>query len=295
MSYFSEREEGERPRENEDIGEAAWGGIQALIRAAIENGSFGASYPETCPDGRGPVGTDEAGLWQAMRAEITRLSEQPWFGPPDEPPRTLDILDMIEFCWRCIGKPARGSYHSYFGHYHLTFDIDAGRADFADSVNRIFRRNGLAYELTEDGRIERLAPPVLRETLAASRFRTPDPELDRMLETARRKFLDPDESVRRESLEALWDAWERVKTLGSGADKKAQIAALLDATAGSCSPLFREALEREARELTWIGNNLQIRHSEMTQERLADGTHVDYLFQRLFSLIFAILRANGWS
>lgn len=295
MTYFSEREEGERPREHEDISEIAWGGIQALVQARIEDGSFGASYPETCPDGRGPVGTDEANFWQVMRAEIPGLPERPWYGPPDEPLRTLDILDMIEFCWRCIGKPLRGSYHSFFGHYHLTFDIDAGRAGFSDSVNRIFRRNGLAFELTEAGRIERLAPPVLRETLAASEFRTPDPELNRMLETARRKFLDPDESVRRESLEALWDAWERVKTLGSGADKKAQIGALLDTAAGSSSPLFREALEREARELTWIGNNLQIRHSETTQERLADGTHVDYLFQRLFSLIFTVLRANGWS
>ena len=35
------------------------------------------------------------------------------------------------------------------------------------TINRIFRRNGLAYELTAQGRIERLAPPVLREELAS--------------------------------------------------------------------------------------------------------------------------------
>lgn len=58
MTYFSEREEGERPRQNEEIGEGAWGGIQALVRARIEDGSFGAGYPETCDDGAGPVGTN---------------------------------------------------------------------------------------------------------------------------------------------------------------------------------------------------------------------------------------------
>lgn len=294
MTYFSEREEGERPRNQEQIGEAAWGGIQALVRARIEDGSFGASYPEACPDGRGPIGTDESTFWQAMQAEIPDLPERPWYGTVDELPGTLAILDMTEFCWRCIGKPIQGGYHSYFGHHHLTFDVDAGRAEFAEAVNRILRRNGLAYELTDIGQIERLAPPALREALASSLFRTPDADLNRMLETARRKFLDPGEATRRESLEALWDAWERLKTLGAGTDKKAQVSALLDVTAGPSSPKLREALEREARELTWIGNNLQIRHTEVTQERLADSAYVDYLFHRLFGLVLSILCMHGW-
>ena len=68
---------------------------------------------------------------------------------------------------------------------------------------------------------------------------------------------------------------------------------LLDATAGSPSSQFRDALEREAKELTGLGNNLQIRHSETTQERLTKDVHVDYLFHRLFSLISVILRTRG--
>ena len=137
--------------------------------------------------------------------------------------------------------------------------------------------------------IERLAPPVLRDDLARAVFRTGDAELDRMLETARRKFVDPDESIRREALEALWDAWERVKTLRGG-DKKAESAALLDATAGDSSPKFRKMIESEARALTSLGNSFQIRHSETSQERLARSQHVDYLFHRLFCFIQLILR-----
>ena len=289
MTYFSEREEGEISRENEEIGADAWGGIWVLINARINDGSFGARYPTACEEGGAIVGSDEAAVWTAMRADIPNLSE-PLYN--EEPPQTLYILDLIEFCWRCIGKPIHKGYHEYFRHHHLDFDIEAGRDEFRDDVNRIFRRNGLAYELEVNGRVERLAPPVLREELASAQFATGDADLDRMLEKARGKFRDPDEAKRREALETLWDAWERLKTMGDGPDKKAQITDLLDHTAGSSSPKFREALEREAKELTGVGNNFQIRHSEKNQEQLARSEHVDYLFHRLFSLIQVILRLN---
>ena len=290
MTYFSEREEGEISRENEEIGDNAWGGIQALIQARIGDGSFGTSYPTICPDGGGITGTNEGAFEQAMRADIPNLQEQEYHPWNEKPQRTLDILDMIEFCWRCIGKPIRKDYHEFFKHHHLDFNIEAGQDEFRDDINRIFRRNGLAYELTEHGHIERLAPPVLREELASAQSHTGDADLDRMLETARCKFINPNEAIRREALDSLWDAWERLKTLGDGSDKKTQIKSLLDQTAGSSSPKFREALEREANELTRIGNHFQIRHSERNQERLARSEHVDYLFHRLFALIQTILK-----
>ena len=69
MTYFSEKELGERRRDMELIDEGAWGGIQALVCARIMDGSFGTSFPDPCPDGAGPVATDQASLWQAMRSE----------------------------------------------------------------------------------------------------------------------------------------------------------------------------------------------------------------------------------
>lgn len=292
MTYFSEREEGEIPREYEEIDDNAWGGIQALIQAGIDNGSFGAKYPITCDDGEGIVtGCDKDAFERAMQADIPNLQGQEYHSWSEKPRRTLDILDMIEFCWRCTGEPIRKDYHKFFKHYHLDFDIEAGQDEFRDDINRIFRSNGLAYELTEYGHIERLVPPGLREKLASAQFCTGDADLDRMLEAARCKFINPNEAIRCEALASLWDAWERLKTLGEGSDKKAQVTYLLDQTAGLLSPKFREALEREAKELTRIGNNFQIRHSERNQERLARSEHVDYLFHRLFALIQVILRS----
>jgi len=294
VTYFSERETGEVPRTETDVTVAAWRGIAALIQTRIEDGSFGAQYPESCPDGSVSSGTNYSSFWDAMRSEIPSLPEEMWsLLSQDEPPATLLIMDMIEFCWRAVGKPIQRGYHSYFKHYHFDYDVEAGRTEFCEAINRIFRRNGLAYELTDAGEVHRLAPPALREALAKATFSTGDSDLDAMLEIARRKFLDPDEAVRREALEKLWDAWERVKTVEPGADKRAQVTALLNRAASSDGSGFRQRLEAEANEITRIGNSFQIRHTETTQEPLTSADHVDYLFHRLFALIRLVLRATG--
>lgn len=301
--YFSEREQGELPRDKEEINGIVWRGVKALVMSRVGDGSFGVSYPEFCPDGDVPTGTNQQLLREAMQAEIPDLPTISLWNDhvSGDPPPTLSILDMIEFCWRCISKPILHGYHDFFKHNHLRFDVETGREEFRENINRIFRRNGLAYQLdaqltdegTYEGRIKRLLPPVLHEELVSANFDTGDSELDHMLETARRKLRNPDSTVRREALEALWDAWERLKTTGKGKDKKTQVKDLLDATAGSSSSQFREALEREARELTGVGNKLQIRHSETNQERLTKDVHVDYLFHRLFSLVSVILRTHS--
>lgn len=289
MTYFSEREKGELPRDKEEIDNRAWQGIEALVEGRINDGSFGASYPTPCPDGEGITGSDGDAVWRAIGAEIPNLC----YRAEGRPPPTLDILDLIEFCWRCIGKPRRNGYHKYCKHPHLDFNIEEGQNEFQAAINRIFGSNGLAYELKEDGQIERLAPAILREELISAQFRTEDNDLNGMLETARRNFLHPDETMRREALKIIWAAWERLKTLGKGSDKKSQVTALLDDTASSASSRFRQALEQEANELTKIGNTFQIRHSETDQERLNKNEHVDYLFHRLFALIQMILRTHG--
>jgi hypothetical protein len=199
-------------------------------------------------------------------------------------------MDLIEFCHDHVAETVPTSFHSFFGHQHLTFDRMPGQADFRAAINRIFARNQLAYELRDSGQIQRLAGPVLHEALIASAFRTGDTSLDVLLESARAKFLDPDADVRREAIEKLWDAWERVKTLEPGPDKRSSVKALIDRAADESA--FREVLEQEARALTDVGNRFQIRHSETSQVPLRRNDHVDYLFHRLFALIWLVLRAR---
>ena len=113
--------------------------------------------------------------------------------------------------------------------------------------------------------------------------------MDGLLEAARAKYLNPDLSIRRESLEKLWDAWERLKTLLDASDKRRSIGILLDKA--SAEPEFRARLETEARELTDIGNSFMIRHTEIGKTAIADSQQVDYLFQRLFALTYLLLRS----
>ncbi|SRR6266487_4169905 len=293
MSYFSDRERGPRPRIKEDINAATWGGIVTLIENLANNSYFGADFPYLCGDGYGVAGNDLRSIALAIRAEIPDLN---WPEQMDslirridlQHPPTLAILDLIEFCYRIVAKPIQGNYHPFFAHYHLEFNREEGRAEFLEKINRILGRNELSYELLESGDIVRLAPPVLQETLAAATFQTGDKHLDELLESARSKYLDPDPKVRRESLEKLWDAWERTKTLEDPADKKKSVSMILDKA--SAEPHFRERLDREAKELTEIGNNFMIRHTETNKTPIQSSEQTDYLFQRMFALVLLLLR-----
>ena len=295
MLYFSEREHGESPRINREISPTVWDGISALIESRIHDGSFGKSFPEGCEDNpMWSYGVNEHSFTAAIKAEIPALAGEArvWRFSEIDTPETTVILDVIEFCWEYVSKPERGGYHQFFGHYHLNFDDRAGQAEFREKINRIFRRNGVAFTLTEGGRIERIVPETLSNELRPANFRTGDAELDELLESARQKFLAPSDDDHRDALEKLWDAWERLKTVDVD-DKKLGSQKMLDEAAGSNQSKFRALLEREARSLTDAGNSLRIRHSETVQERLETSEHVDYMFHRMFALINLILKTTG--
>lgn len=98
--------------------------------------------------------------------------------------------------------------------------------------------------------------------------------------------------IGRYALEKLWDAFERLKTLEPGANKRAQADALLTASHRRALD-FGKPLGREAAELTSIGNSFRIRHSETTQETLTSLDQVDYLFTRMFAFVRVILKGTG--
>lgn len=282
--YFSDRETGPRPRTSEQISEPAWGGIVASIRSRLEDGSFGFRFPSTCPEGDVVCGSAGNDFILALRADIPEIS---WPLRPETIPPTSAILDLTEFCFQSTGKPVQGAYHSFHRHYHLTFDQQEGQHDFRETINRIFARNGIAFELNEEGRIKRLAPEGIREALHSAQFRTGDNDLNSLLETARSKYLDPDLANRKDSLEKLWDAWERLKTL-QHIDKRTSVSLLLNKAASE--PIFRRLLEEEARDLTETGNNFRIRHSEINKAPIDTSEQVDYFFHRMFAMIRLLLK-----
>ena len=299
--YFSDRENGPRVRTEQVISPAVWAGLVATVQALINSGAFGLRFPERCPDGQAVCGCDTDALAASVIAEMPGLAwpletmclVEDGFLSQREPfaPDTLLILDFIEFIYASVAKPIPGKHHDFFSHHHLTFDQQSGQEGFRATVNRIFSRNGVAFEMLSTGRIVRVLPPVLGEDLKRTIFRTGDRTLDNMLDECRAKFSDRNPLLRREALERLWDGWERLKSLADPGDKKRSIKIILDATAAE--PSLRARLEGEATELNSIGNSHLIRHSEVNQVPVIDVDQVDYLFHRLFAMIQLILRKKG--
>jgi hypothetical protein len=284
--YYTDREYGPRPRTTEIIDGRLWAGLHSLIETRINDGSFGYRFPLACPDSAAnSYGTDRQTFERMLEAEV------PWITLPlrhDEAPETPVVLDLLEFCATAVGTPMEGSYHSFFQHTHLAWDRSDGLARLIGDVNRLFARNGVAFELTPEGKAKRLLAPHLGQELIQANFRTGDATTDALLEEARSRFLAPKIEDRRDGLEKLWDAFERIKTLEPGLDKRASANLQLDraATAGS---KLRQSLADEAAALTTIGNTHRIRHSEISQEPLETTAQVDFLFGRLFAFIHLLL------
>lgn len=299
--YFSDRENGPRARVNQVITPDVWAGLVGTVHALVNSGAFGLRFPERCPDGQATCGYDLDALAASVIAEMpglkwpletTRIDES-GFLLQRQPfaPDTLLVLDFLELVYAIVAQPIPGKYHDYFNHHHLTFNQSLGQEEFRRTVNRIFARNGVAFEMLSTGRIVRVLPPVLGDDLKRTTFRSGDRTLDNMLEECRVKFSDRNPLVRREALERLWDAWERLKSLADPGDKRNSVKTILDVVAAE--PTLRSRLEAEALELTTIGNSHLIRHSEVSQEAVIDVAHVDYLFHRLFAMMQLWLRKMG--
>jgi hypothetical protein len=288
-SYFTDREYGEQPRTGDAIDQRLWSALVAVIETRLCDGSFGYRFPEQCPDGNAACGCDDQAFGRVLVGEV------PWAEWPlsaERVPATPVILDILEFCATSVGQPVQGADHPFYRHHHLSWYREAGLQRFLDEINLLFARNGVAFELTPTGQARRLLPQPLGEALAWTSFSTGEPETNRLLESARLRIASPKPEDRQDAVEKLWDAFERLKTLEPGRDKKAQAEALLDRAATPGSKL-RQVLGEEAMALTSIGNTFRIRHSETDRELLTATEQVDYLFARMFAFIRIVLKATG--
>ena len=287
--FFTDREHGPSPRHSEAIEEPLWLAIHSLIELKLDDGSFGYRFPEICSDaGRRPYGCDKIAFGAMLAGEV------PWLEWPlhrNGLPTTPVILDLLEFCAMAVGEQHRHSWHSFMDHYHVSWDHVAGLAAWVVEVNRLLSRNGIAFEMSTEGKVRRVLPDPLAQEIAQARFATGDTETDRLLEAARLKILAPKHDDRSDGLEKLFDAFERIKTL-DGTDKKLSATTLLDQAARPGSK-FRASLEEEAFALTKLGNTHRIRHSEVGQEPLETALQIDFLFTRLFAFIHFVLKASN--
>lgn len=282
--YYSDRVGNPRPRAEETISKRVWDAIAVEVHSRVENGAFGLAFPLTCEDAPIPIGCNASAFWKVADAHLPD-----WRQHEDQPPPTPAILDFIEFCYERVAEPIQIGHHDFFRHNHLRFDREQGRKRFRRDINRILARNGIAYELEASGQVERIPPPILGEAVQTV-FSTGDAELDALLNQAVAKYLSRNVTERKESLEKLWDAWERLKSLEDPANKRTSVETLLRKAVPS--PELREAVNADAEALTSIGNTFMIRHSEVGRIPVERSEDVDYLFHRLFALVRLLLHAT---
>jgi len=142
--------------------------------------------------------------------------------------------------------------------------------------------------MDENGQIHRVVEGPAAELLARARFKTGDGATDQLLEVTRRRFFDRDQDAGQRSIEALWDAFERIKTLEDHTNKRRSAEQIISKAARSEGA--RALIEKEMIELTAIGNTWRIRHHEVGKTELGDDPDLrDYLFLRMFDLIRLLL------
>jgi hypothetical protein len=274
--YFSDVEKGIHTCTQENIPNNAWLGIRAIIIQRFDNNNFSV---------------DQSHFYDLLKAEIPDLD---WPLTENTPPLS-DLLDLLQFCYKYIDYPLTQRYRDkienelYDGYSsNKSLLVIAGQMEFRDTINLIFYRNCVTYRIERDGTISRSIPEEIKDMVMRSVFQTDDPIFNELMNAARTKFLDPDIEIRKDSLEKLWGAFERLKTFEG--KKEISMPKILQQV--SPEPNFFLELEIESKALTRIGNNFLIRHKEKVQVLIESPHHIDYLFYRLFSMIYLILKST---
>lgn len=284
VELYRERTEGSRPRVFEILPLPTKRGIVAVLTGSLNRNMLAHQFPEYCSDGNTICGTD---LRHAKRTMEALVSDLEW--PPGEDVSDGVLFDLIEFFASRVATPKNQRWHDFMRHYELEFDERKGRSAFRDEINEMLRAGATLFEITDQGKIERIGTPEVRAALVDLQPDTGDEELDALIVEARELFRSPKSQDRQSGLEKLWDAFERLKTIEPGKDKKAQVAALLRRV--DSEPL-REKIDDEMVALTKIGNEFRIRHHETDKHPVPRPEGQDYLFSRLATLVIYLLKIS---
>lgn len=311
MAYFSDREQFHNSEQASMlITVNVWNGVAILVNSLIANNHLAKDFPRHCPDGNGICGVDEHCFYISAKSVIPTIDFLPEYGSietlsssflesnPFENDRrsqehtimqfTYNVLDFIEFVFKHICDVQNGKYHDFFKHYELTFPLtDNAKEKYISDINEIFRRNCIAFQLNDNGEIQRILDKELNN-LIASTTEPKEETVSSLLHNATAKIISPKIEERRIALERLWDAFERVKTIINPDNKKDSAIQLLKKVSGR-NQEFEKLLNEECISLTKIGNEFQIRHFETDKISIDDSQHVDYLFFRMYALIHLLL------
>lgn len=196
------------------------------------------------------------------------------------------LLDYIEFVAKNLKDVKEEWNHPMYKNYKIIECFDTYKVfnDFKNEINELFLEAGLLYKLTNKKIIERIVENTpLTIEIEESINQVSESGVRELLKDAIALYKTPTLSARKDSVEKIWDALERLKTYYS-ADKKQSVPKLIK-DMGNSEDEFIEIFKEEFTKLTSIGNNFRIRHHEINKIDITDLKHYDYFFNRCLSLI----------
>lgn len=156
---------------------------------------------------------------------------------------------------------------------------------FRKEINELFGLSGLLYELTNEAIVERLVVnSILTQDIQNIIAEVEEEGVRELLKDAIALYKTPNSAARQDSVEKIWDAFERLKTYYTSMDKRQSSEKIVKDMSMSDSN-YENLFNKEFGELTSIGNNFRIRHHETNKINIPDQRYYDYLFNRCLSLI----------
>ena len=254
------------------------------VRDMSEQNLFTDDFPKLCPDNYSRCGCDEDRMKNVLYGETGLHYDEIMSNPTEK-----GLFLLIEFLYTHSAEPTLTRYHSFFNHYDIgDFSIESGQKKFTNEINALFNKVKVPFQLSS-GKVIKMGNEIFEKVIDPNIFNTGDELTNKLLKDSINFFKETDRTNRSTGLEKLWDSWERIKTLEDH-DKKTGVEKLLKK--GIANEELRKEIEYEAKILTNIGNHFQIRHFEQDKIRLNDED-VDYLFYRLFNLIFRLLMGTN--
>lgn len=298
--YFSDKENGIKESNSEEISLDVWKAIICVYDTLISNCSLAGEFPEQCQDGSVVCGCNKNQLEIILKGEVPEIkipicinnydNYYDYYEKVCELPNKYAILDFLQFIHRNIKDAEQGSYHSYHKHYHYSFsDKGLAKSEFRKRINTIFERNGITFFIDNQGQIKRSVPKMISKIVNDIKFKTEDERLNELLEIAYSKFILTSKESRCESLEKIWDAFERLKTYFE--ESKRASSQQLIGVISQKNTLFETHIQKEFDELTRIGNTFQIRHFERGKTKMESDLHIDYFFYRMSCLILLCIES----
>lgn len=197
------------------------------------------------------------------------------------------LLDLIEYFAQNIKDIYEHWNHPRYQNYQTIDCLDTSDKfqNFQQEINEIFAEAGVLYKLTDKKIIERIVENSILTKQMENNFEKIDEiGIRELLKDSIELYKTPNPKARQDSVEKIWDAFERLKTYYTTLDKKRSVNKIVSNMANGNSN-FIDLFDKEFRELTDIGNKYRIRHHETNKFDITDERYYDYFFNRCLSLI----------